>query len=80
MASASGQRRNDRGLCVDGTQCWKCHSVLGDWSSLAERDHFILNGSKKWITCAQLADVFLVFGKLDQRSVACLVPKGRSWS
>src|SRR5258705_13439382 len=25
-------------------------------------DHFILNGSKKWISCAQIAAVFLVFG------------------
>ena len=41
-----------------------------------DRDSLILNGSKKWITCAQRAGVFLVFGKLEQRSVACLVPKG----
>ena len=41
----------------------------------AEGDHFILNGHKKWISCAQLAGVFLVFGKLEQRSVACLVPR-----
>jgi alkylation response protein AidB-like acyl-CoA dehydrogenase len=38
-------------------------------------DHFILNGSKKWISCAQHAAVFLVFGKLEQHSVACLVPR-----
>src|SRR6266850_6572635 len=38
-------------------------------------DHFILNGSKKWISCGQIASVFLVFGKLGQRSVACLVPR-----
>jgi len=39
-----------------------------------EGDHFILNGRKKWISCAQQAAVFLVFGKLEQQSVACLVP------
>jgi alkylation response protein AidB-like acyl-CoA dehydrogenase len=33
-----------------------------------------INGSKKWISCAQFADVFLVFGKLDERPAACLVP------
>ena len=44
------------------------------WSS--HRDSLVLNGSKKWITCAQRAGVFLVFGKLEQRSVACLVAKG----
>jgi len=41
-----------------------------------DRGSLILNGSKKWITCAQRAGVFLVFGKLEQRSMACLVPKG----
>jgi alkylation response protein AidB-like acyl-CoA dehydrogenase len=40
-----------------------------------EGDHFILNGSKRWISCAQIAAVFLVFGKLGQSSVACLVPR-----
>jgi alkylation response protein AidB-like acyl-CoA dehydrogenase len=42
---------------------------------IAEGDHFILNGHKKWISCAQIADVFLVFGKLDQWPTACLVPR-----
>ena len=41
----------------------------------AQGDHFILNGSKKWISCAQFAGVFLVFGKLEGRPVACLVPR-----
>jgi len=35
----------------------------------------ILNGSKKWISCGQFAAVFLVFGTLGQRSVACVVPR-----
>lgn len=39
-------------------------------------DHGLrINGRKKWISCAQFADVFLVFGKLDERSAACLVPR-----
>ena len=38
-------------------------------------DGFILNGTKRWISCAQFAAVFLVFGKLEQRPVACLVPR-----
>jgi alkylation response protein AidB-like acyl-CoA dehydrogenase len=42
---------------------------------IPEADHFILNGYKKWISCAQIADLFLVFGKLDQRPAACLVPR-----
>ena len=53
--------------------------VGSDIQSLAteltpDGDHFILNGTKKWISCSQIAAVFLVFGKLDQHSVACLVP------
>ena len=51
-----------------------------DLQSLATRlsadgDHFILNGTKRWISCAQFAGVFLVFGKMEQRPVACLVPR-----
>jgi alkylation response protein AidB-like acyl-CoA dehydrogenase len=34
----------------------------------------ILNGEKKWISCGQFAGVFLVFGKLNQKPLACLVP------
>jgi alkylation response protein AidB-like acyl-CoA dehydrogenase len=34
-----------------------------------------LHGEKKWITCGQRADLFLVFGKLDQQPLACLVPR-----
>jgi len=40
-----------------------------------EGDHFVLNGSKQWISCAQIAAVFLVFGKLGRSPVACLVPR-----
>ncbi len=35
----------------------------------------ILSGQKKWISYGQLAGLFLVFGKLGQESVACLVPR-----
>jgi len=38
-------------------------------------DGFVLNGAKKWITTAQFASLFLVFGKLGDRSLACLVPR-----
>ena len=36
---------------------------------------FVLTGVKKWISCAQFADVILVFGKLGDRPVACIVPR-----
>src|ERR1017187_9635399 len=35
----------------------------------------VLKGVKKWITCGQFASLFLVFGKLGDRSLACLVPR-----
>ena len=38
-------------------------------------DGLVLNGEKRWITNGQIAGVFLVFGKLDQKPVACLVPR-----
>ena len=41
----------------------------------AQGGHFILHGTKRWISCAQFAGVFLVFGKLEQHPVACLVPR-----
>jgi alkylation response protein AidB-like acyl-CoA dehydrogenase len=48
-------------------------SVATEFSQCS--DGFILNGTKKWISCAQFAGVFLVFGKLEQRPVACLVSR-----
>src|ERR1700687_3349175 len=36
---------------------------------------FVLNGVKKWITSAQFASLFLVFGNLGDRSLACLLPR-----
>ncbi|MFY9908191.1 MAG: acyl-CoA dehydrogenase family protein [Candidatus Sulfotelmatobacter sp.] len=42
----------------------------------SSRDGFyFLNGVKKWITAAQIASVFLVFGKLGDCPVACLVSR-----
>ena len=38
-------------------------------------DELILNGEKKWISGGQLADVFLVFGNLEHKPVACLIPR-----
>src|SRR5947209_12583826 len=50
-------------------------SLATEFTRNNEGDRLVLNGSKKWISCAQFAAVFLVFGTLDQRSVACLVPR-----
>jgi alkylation response protein AidB-like acyl-CoA dehydrogenase len=51
-----------------------------DLRSLATRlaregEHFVLDGGKRWISCAQFAGVFLVFAMLGQQAVACLVPR-----
>jgi len=51
-------------------------SLVTGFRQSSKNGSLILNGSKRWITCAQRAEVFLVFGKLEQDSVACLVPKG----
>lgn len=39
-----------------------------------EGDYFTLNGRKKWISFAQIADLFLVFGKLEDKICCLLVP------
>jgi alkylation response protein AidB-like acyl-CoA dehydrogenase len=45
----------------------------------ASRDGiYVLNGTKKWITAAQIASVFLVFGKLGDCPLASLVPRDAS--
>jgi alkylation response protein AidB-like acyl-CoA dehydrogenase len=36
---------------------------------------YVVNGTKRWITCGQVAGLFLVFGKLEGANVAVLVPR-----
>jgi len=49
------------------------HSLV---TEITEHDGgFMLNGGKKWISCGQFAGVFLVFGMLGPRTVACVVPR-----
>ncbi|CAN5469159.1 acyl-CoA dehydrogenase family protein [soil metagenome] len=38
-------------------------------------DRLVLNGTKRWITFAGIADIYLVFGQMDGKSVACIVEK-----
>jgi glutaryl-CoA dehydrogenase (non-decarboxylating) len=38
-------------------------------------DGYVLNGRKKWITCAQIADVFLLFAKYNDQPMAFLVDR-----
>ena len=50
-------------------------SLATEFTQKSEGQPLLLNGSKKWISCAQFAELFLVFGMLGQRSVACVVPR-----
>lgn len=38
-------------------------------------NNYIINGQKKWITMGQIADIFLVFAKLNDKATAFLVSK-----
>jgi alkylation response protein AidB-like acyl-CoA dehydrogenase len=53
-------------------------SLATEFTQRSDGGPLVLSGSKKWISCAQFAGVFLVFGKLGQQSVACLVPRETS--
>lgn len=44
-------------------------------TAVLQDDYFILNGKKKWITFGQIADVFLLFARLDDKPTAFLVEK-----
>jgi len=50
-------------------------SMTTEYRRSDKGDGLILSGEKKWITCAQMAGVFLIFGKLEQKPVACIVPR-----
>jgi hypothetical protein len=39
-------------------------------------ESIIVNGQKKWITFGQIADVVLIFGKLEDQTTALLIGKG----
>lgn len=44
-------------------------------AQLIDDDYYILNGTKKWITMGQIADIFIVFAKCEGRPTAFLVNK-----
>ena len=49
-------------------------SIATEFKQTAD-GNLCIRGSKRWISCAQFAGLFLVFGKLDGRAAACLVPR-----
>ncbi|WP_029489539.1 acyl-CoA dehydrogenase family protein [Aquimarina agarivorans] len=40
-----------------------------------KKDHFVLNGVKRWITLGQIADFFLVLCKLENKTIAVIVER-----
>jgi alkylation response protein AidB-like acyl-CoA dehydrogenase len=50
-------------------------SITTEFRRSGQGDDLVLSGKKKWISCGQMAGVFLVFGKLDGRPLAGLVPR-----
>ena len=42
-------------------------------TATADGDHYILNGTKKWITFGQIANLFLVIARNEQKPIALLV-------
>ncbi|WP_432839329.1 acyl-CoA dehydrogenase family protein [Dactylosporangium sp. CA-092794] len=44
-------------------------------SARPDGDGYVLDGTKKWITYGQAADVFLVFARIDERITAFVVPR-----
>jgi glutaryl-CoA dehydrogenase (non-decarboxylating) len=50
-------------------------SVVSEFTPRSGSQSLTLNGGKQWITCAQRAGVFLVFGRVAGKSLACLVPR-----
>jgi alkylation response protein AidB-like acyl-CoA dehydrogenase len=50
-------------------------SFVTEFTQTSGGNSLILRGTKKWISCAQFAGLFLVFGKVGQHSACCVVPR-----
>lgn len=46
-------------------------------TSVLSGNNYVLNGKKKWITMGQIADVFIVFAKCEDKPTAFIVEKER---
>ncbi len=44
--------------------------------AVAAGDGYVVNGKKRWISCGQIADVFLIFAHVDGKSSAFLLERG----
>ena len=50
-------------------------SITTEFRKDGRNGNFVLDGEKKWISNGQFAGLFLIFGKVEQTFVACLVPR-----
>jgi len=50
-------------------------AIATEFTQTTGGQSLILNGTKKWISCAQFAGLFLVFGKIGRHSAACIVSR-----
>jgi alkylation response protein AidB-like acyl-CoA dehydrogenase len=50
-------------------------SLVTEFTQNSGGESLVLNGTKKWISAAQFASMFLVFGKLGRYTAACAVPR-----
>ncbi len=44
--------------------------------AMADGDEYVVTGRKRWISCGQIADVFLIFALVDGSSTAFLLERG----
>jgi alkylation response protein AidB-like acyl-CoA dehydrogenase len=44
-------------------------------TAVEDGDHYVINGRKRWITMGQVADVFLLFARCDDKPTAFLVKR-----
>jgi alkylation response protein AidB-like acyl-CoA dehydrogenase len=58
---------SEEGSASDALNC-KTHATLS-----ADGKHYVLNGSKMWITNGGIADVFIVFAKVDGESFTAFI-------
>lgn len=46
-----------------------------DTTFTKDGSHIVINGTKRWITCGAIADVYIVLGKLDGKACSMLVER-----
>ena len=50
-------------------------SLVTEFTQTSGGRSLILRGTKKWISCAQFAGLFLVFGNVGRHSACCVIPR-----